>query len=588
LPASLQLPVEIELREGGSTKNRGPLRHLNKSSAQTEPLDDLSSTFALLSSPLLQLDLRNITASHFIMTPSSPLTDTEAPAVKRAKEGSKNRSGVDETVEDWQNGWVAKMWGSTKPGTTADPDGRTDAMMVDENQARAEDSKQPGGEGLDALVAAIPDDGESAPGYDAHSVPSNTSATATTNGNRIKISLKVRDAAEAEDDQPEEDDVSSITSTTIPFNDSGSEGSDPAGAPVPPGWDEMEVEEDGEGEADVEEKPVKQVPVVLEKKPEGPAPGANFDDDSVSELTAFTDESEGEAGDDDDDEDDDEDEEDEEEEEEAGRKDAGASVPPPNANASTTTGSSKTSPTQPVAQKPLSARKPSIFGTRSDEPEGQDDGEESELTDSDVESTTTATMRNKPAINNINNNKGVKPISIKVTPAKSTTGDDDDEPTTPTATTASGNPASRRLSKAGDDEEKPYSPPKTAKKGILGRSAAGAGEGETESIVSDDEEEDDDEGGQGMLVKDAVRRESEGKAKKTSEDEDDDEDKGVAGERSLEERGKFAVFTVWSSDTGVDSILCLSFDGSRFAQLDEIEADLCHTSTFGHLALDHQ
>jgi hypothetical protein len=208
LPASLQLPVEIELREGGSTKNRGPLRHLNKSSAQTEPLDDLSSTFALLSSPLLQLDLRNITASHFIMTPSSPLTDTEAPAVKRAKEGSKNRSGVDETVEDWQNGWVAKMWGTAKPGTTADPDGRTDSMMVGEDQARAEDSKQPGGEGLNALVAAIPDDGESAPGYDAHSVPSNTSATATTNGNRIKISLKVRDAADAEDDQPEEDDVS--------------------------------------------------------------------------------------------------------------------------------------------------------------------------------------------------------------------------------------------------------------------------------------------------------------------------------------------------------------------------------------------
>lgn len=328
--------------------------------------------------------------------------------------------------------------------------------------------------------------------------------------------------------QQDDDDVSSITSTTIPFYDSGSDG--PAENRVDP-----ELERAPEGP----EPPVDTA--VIDKATGKPLTTNGHIDDSASELTAFTDESEGEANEDDNEDDDDDE---EEEEEEVEVKPGGGSVPPPNLTTNATT---KSSPAQ-GGQKPLSARKPSIFGPRSDEPDVQDDGEESELTDSDVESTLTATTRNKTATNTASNgNKGaIKPISIKVTPAKSIEGDDvdaedEDEPMTP-GTTAVRVPAPRGSSKvAGDDEEKPYSPPKTAKKGILGRSAAGQADGETESIVSDDEEEDDDEGGQGMLVKDAVRRESEGKAKKTREDDEDDEDKGVTEERSVEGRGECGI-----------------------------------------------
>jgi hypothetical protein len=322
------------------------------------------------------------------------------------------------------------------------------------------------------------------------------------------------------------------------------------------GGSRMEVEQEGKVHAD--ERESDEPPIRLSVKGIGTesvggasrsggaataGTGSKIDtrgDDSASELTQISDDSDREDTMSEDDEDVDEDAAHPDVDEWNGQQQDVASVPPPNTKSTSRppTSSSNTQPSLSTATstaKPLSSgpatgnRKPSIFGSRSDEPEVPDDDNESELTDSEAESTTATPEYSRVVPGASDARDGFNGVSAPVALAE--------DPALGPEIEAVGK--ARRLSIANnktDDEEKPYSPPKTAKKGILGRTT----EGEIESVMSEEEEEDDDEGGQGMLVKDAVRRESEGKTKLTQDDEEEDEeDKVVAGESaSLEERGE--------------------------------------------------
>ena len=445
--------------------------------------------------------------------------------------------------------------------------GKDDRAAEDRNRAptRPEDEEDKGeeeeGEEDDESVSSITS--STIPYHDSPSPQPSSSPPPIYDGRPPNRLLELDEEAEKlcgdeMDEEDEEDD-----------DDDDDEEEDMEVDPVEP--DEvgdvsrMEVEEEGKADADErdEDEPssrisVKGIGTEAVGGASGPGaaavagPGFKTDtrgDDTASELTQISDDSDREDAMSEDDEDVDEDVDVDVDEDgalldvdewDAQEQDV-ASVPPPNTKSTSRppTSSSNNQPSTTSTSstaKPLSSgpatgnRKPSIFGSRSDEPEIPDDDNESELTDSEAESTT-ATPEYSRVVPVISSSRdGFSGASDAVVLAE--------DPALDPAVQAEG--TARRLSiatnKKTDDEEKPYSPPKTAKKGILGRTT----EGETESVMSEDEEEDDDEGGQGMLVKDAVRRESEGKTKLTQDDEEEDEeDKGVAGESaSLEERGE--------------------------------------------------
>jgi hypothetical protein len=204
----------------------------------------------------------------------------------------------------------------------------------------------------------------------------------------------------------------------------------------------------------------------------------NPEDSDASELTE---DSEGEK---------DEGEEDEEEEEEEEEGPEHGSVPPPNSNNNNKPKSQILDPaTVPTQGKPPSThhqRKPSIFGPQPTDSLADDDNDLSELEEES----------------------------------------DSELPSVPKNTNGT----------VLDDGEKPYSPPKSGKKTGLGMGIVPLEQDGEESTFSEEEEED--EGGEGMLMKDVVRRESEGKIK-GKKDSEGDEEEAEKGEERQAERGEF-------------------------------------------------
>lgn len=316
--------------------------------------------------------------------------------------------------------------------------------------------------------------------------------TANHSGSKpLSEDAKGRASALRDDD---DESISSISSSTIPLSDAEGE-SDDGDGDVTPRKNMKGSTSNSTTRTNNTVRPPSRLRNI----------GLASGDDDGSDLTEDEDEDEENANQDDEDEDEDDDEDDE--------ADEGASVPPPKNMSDPKSNSGGSSSNQPLTNgltnstKPSQHRKANLFGTDDD---GDDDGELSELEDSDTE-TAQPMDTTEP---------------VDATP--------EDGANVTTTTTAKQTGEAPRVGATVGDGEKPYSPPKAPRKKGAPAEDSVAGDTDADHALTEDEEEDEDEGGEGMLVKDAVRKESEAMAKKDVDAKEDEDEEKQADEDDVE------------------------------------------------------